>query len=281
MPIDFGLLATYRLALSTFFPTFGRVLLWSVLAFLVSVVVCGIPWLLGWWTYQSAGVETLVGKLGGCLVLGSVAVFWILNEFLLFPAGCAVLIDDAIRKRTDSFYDAFVRAFRRVIRNAGQLSLVFGIYSLLTLLLVLLALVVFYVLAQVTGLRIDEAGAFQGSLLPLFVFPAILGLGFVLLAAAFGMAVPVIILEQRSAFDALGRAWELSQLRFAQVCGVLVVFAIGYAVAGATATFIGYLTFTAIGVLLSRLLDLFWPALLVATYHGLSAEYCGVLGRGR
>lgn len=281
LPIDFGLLATYRLAFSAFFPTFGRVLLWGLIAFLVSVVVCGIPWLLGWWTYQSAGVETLLGKVGGCLVLGSVAVFWILNEFLLFPAGCAVLIDDAIRKRTDSFYDAFLRAFRRVIRNAGQLSLVFGIYSLLTLLLVLLALVIFYVLAQITGLRVDEVGAIQGSLLPLFVFPTILGIGFVLLAAAFGMAVPIIILEQRTAFQALGRAWELSQQRFLQVCGVLVVFAIGYAAAAATATLIGYLTFAVLGVLLSRLLDLFWPALLVATYHGLSAEYCGVLGRGK
>ncbi len=281
LPIDLGLFATYRLAFSAFFPSLGRVIVWSLLASLVSFVVCGIPALLGWMTYHDAGGDTLVGMLGGSLYAGSIATLWVLVEFLLLPAGCAVLIDDAIRKRTDSFYDAFQRAFRRVIRNAGALGLVFVIYTLLTLLLALLAAVVFYVLAQATGLRIDSTGTPHGPLVALAAFPLILGVGLTFLAASLGLAVPVVILEQRPAFDALGRAWELSQQRFAQVVGIVVVFAIGYAIAAMIAFWIGSVTFAAIGILLSRVLDLFWPALLVATYHGLSAEYCGVLGRGK
>ncbi len=93
--------------------------------------------------------------------------------------------------------------------------------------------------------------------------------------------MPVVILEERSAHAALARAWELVR-RHLVTFGLLVLgYYVLVAVLGSILGLIGGAT--GLGApfgVLSQLIDvLLWPSLLVAAYHGLSAEDAGVLGR--
>ena len=96
------------------------------------------------------------------------------------------------------------------------------------------------------------------------------------LFAALGLAVPVCLLEEREAIDSLGRAWALSQQRFFPLVGLIVTYyVVGWIL---VAPFLA-LNWPLEAAVLGQLLWLFQPALLVAAYHGLSAEAAGVLGR--
>ena len=282
LPIDFGVFPTYKLAAVAFAASFGRIVVWGILATLFALTVCGIPIVIGVLGFQSFGPGTTVGNLFGALAVGSIVVLWVFNEFLLLPAGCAVLIDDAIRKRKRPMGEALGAAAQRVLRNAGALFLVFCVYVFLALLLAILAAPVCYGLYQALGpFNLTGNRLPPGLAVALLSIPAIVGGGLVILAASLGLAVPVVVLEERSALHALQRAWDLSRQRFPSLVGLVLLYALLYAITSAALAGIGQLTFPLVMLILSRILDLCWPPLLVAAYHGLSAEYVGVLGRGK
>jgi len=176
-----------------------------------------------------------------------------------------VLIDAAIRGRPAPIGAGLRRAWHRVVRNLGALLGVFAFYLLLAVLAVVPALPLGAWLAERTG-------AWTAAALPPAVALIVAG---VLLIPAVGLAVPVVVLEERGAFDALGRAWRLGRLRYGTLVVLTGVFACAYG--GALA--LGALGPGVTGVV-SRVLDLVAPALLVTAYHGVAAEDAGVLGRG-
>lgn len=275
LPIDFGLLTTFRRAAKAFFPNVPRILAWSVVALLVALTVCGIPGVIGAVVYGNAGPDTLLGQLGGIVVILAILGYRLLNAFLLIPAGCAVFIDDAIRGRKPDFAEAFSRAWRRVLGRAGALFLIFIVYALLAFLILLPCLVVFYFASEALGTTMVD-GRLQGSPMPAILLFGLLGAGLLFMATSLGLAAPIAILEQRSAVESLGRAWELSLQRFWGLCAVFLGLGLLYL----AASIIGLLTLPLFGFLITLLLDLFWPAVLVSAYHGLVAEHAGVLGRG-
>jgi hypothetical protein len=279
LPIDFGFLSTYLLAARSFFASLGRLVAWNVVAFLVSFTVCAIPGVIGVMVLAASGyawgddLDTAGRQLGAFLALGSVVMGVVLKEFILLPAGCAIFVDQAIRSRDLGFGEAFALAFRRVIRSAGTLFLVFLVYALLAMLLLLPASLLLVYGSQVLG-NPDQ------TLLPLAGFTLILCGGLLLLVVGLGLAVPAVVLEQRSAFEALGRAWELSQQHLWSWAGMVIVYALLYAICSVAFQALGQVTIPLVSLVLSMLPDLFWPALLVAAYHGLVAEHAGTLGRG-
>ena len=97
---------------------------------------------------------------------------------------------------------------------------------------------------------------------------------------ALGLATPIVMLEERGAIQALSRAWSLSRTQLPVVGLILLEYGLVYLFAALLLAVLGHL----IGappliVLLAHILDVLWPALLVAIYHGLAAEEAEVLGR--
>lgn len=277
IPLDFGFLAVWARAAAVFGRTFPRLVAWNILASLSAAGLCAIPGLVGAFILDGAGglpaLQTnATAQLGGSLVVGALVLYWVSVNFLLLPAGCALFVDQELRRSPLPFGVAFARTVRRVARNAGALFAVFLVYVLLTLLLLLPGLVLFFASALSVG---------PSSPLPIGLLASELGLGLLFVAAGLGLAVPVVVLEERGAFQALGRAWQLAAPRFWELCVLFASYALLYALATALASALARATLPLLGLLLSGVLDLFWPALLVTAYHGLAAEDAGVLGRGR
>ena len=260
---DFGFRSTFRLAGKGFFPNFGRIVLWSLSAFLIALLVCVIPgYLGGQMALNNPG--TPLGTLGAGLFIASLLTYWVLNNFLLIPAGAGILVDHAIRGRELTRLEAFAETAERILRSSGNLFLIFIVYLLLGLLVAFPGLVVFWWLAQINQ---------PFAALVLIVW---MSGGMLFLFAALGLAVPVCLLEEREAIDSLGRAWALSQQRFFPLVGLIVTY---YVVGWLLVAPFLLLNWRLEATVLGQLLWLFQPALLVAAYHGLTAEAAGVLGR--
>lgn len=265
IPIDLGLLETPRLAARAFARQVLPILIWAVSAMLLSGLVWALPAVAGAAIAARSGLATVAGAAGLGLAIVSAAGFLVLSELLLIPAGTSVLVDDALRDRVTTTGASLQRTWGRVVRNLPGLATVFAVYLLLAVLVVLPALPV---------------GAWLGERTASWTFAAIppvvaLLLGGLLLIPALGLAVPVVVLEERPALEALGRSWRLARLRYPTLLGLTGAFALGYAIALG----LGIWGPAATGVI-SRVLDLLAPALLVTAYHGLAAEDAGVLGRG-
>lgn len=269
LALDFGALATPLQALKALGPVLLRSLGWAVVALLTSLTVFLLPAFLGVLGFRAWG-ESVQGQLAALIALLSFGGFAVTYYLVLMPAGCILFVDDRLRGRHPPAREAFEHAARRVLQCLGALLQVCGFYLLLACLLGLPALVVAYWLALATGR--PELPA-----LLLFLW-AVLSL--VAVVSAFGLAVPVVVLEGRSAFEALGRSWELSAQRLPAIVAMLVGFSVFVGVCAAVAGAIG----AAIGIpllswALGTIVDLMWPALLVTAYHGLAAEDAGLLGR--
>jgi hypothetical protein len=99
----------------------------------------------------------------------------------------------------------------------------------------------------------------------------------------FGLAIPVTVLEHRPAARAFGRAWELARLHPMVTAALGAVSLLGGALACAVAReashALAHGSAVAIFPAVTFLLDMAWPAILVAAYHGLAAEEAKLAGR--
>ena len=279
LPTDFGLLATPLLALRALGGALGRMLAWN-LAGLVLVVLVFTPLMaIGFagWDREAppAAVDlwrAVKADLFAGLVLGGAGACLATYYGLLVPAGCSVFLDAALRGRQVPFGAAFGQAWRRVTRTGPSLIAV----SLLLILAFSVAVVA--ILALAYPLREVGQGRLSLALVGALGAPATLAF-----FTALGLVVPVVVLEERSALEGLARAWTLARWRLWDVA-ILVV---GYGAAHLVFSLLLWRISPALGglllpgllTLLGHVVDLIWPALLVATYHGLAAEEAGIVGR--
>ncbi|MGE0708134.1 MAG: hypothetical protein AB7N76_00705 [Planctomycetota bacterium] len=269
LKVDFGFFVTLKLALSGFAGSFGRLLAWTALALVSAGVVCALPILLGLANYHRYTVAAWQGLAGGSIALIGMLVLVVSWVFLLTPAGGAVLVDQRLRGDELGAGEALGRAALAVLLRAGSLAAIFAVYLALVTLFLLPGLAVCYGLFLVSG----------GNLtLPALFLYGVIGLGLVLLVATLGLAVPICLLEEAPASEALARSWALSSQGLGAMTGLSALY-VGVGV-------LIHAPFEAIGLaglgsLLSfGVVSLFLPALLVAAYHGLAAEDADVLGRG-
>ena len=282
LPVDFGLLRTPLLALSAMLRTLPRMLAWNLLALLLTVLVFAPPvvlFLLGWDRSAPAASVDLWRAIKADLFAGVVIaslLAWLVSYYLLLvPAGCAVLLDDTLRGRELPLGAAFRAAWRRVARTGpslvgvGLLLIVAGFAALMP------GLAMAYALSESASQ--EAAGLFL--------------LGYGLLASlavcsAITVAVPVVVLEERPALEALGRAWTLARARVWDVATLVMGYGLLHAALSGALYLVrdllvgpGDLLVPGLLVVLGHVVDLLWPALLVATYHGLAAEEAEVVGR--
>ncbi len=272
LPIDFGPLATPRLALGPLLRTFPRALVWNVGAVAASSLLFGIPMVFCMLLFRAVEVTSWTADVMAGLVLACVLGGLLIHNFLLVPAGCAVFVDQDLRGLRPGFGAALAEACRRTARNFGTFV---GVTAVLALLLVPIALLVlgsaYILLASGSDAARAAAGVLVLAASPVVFFPIV---------TALGLAVPVVILEERTALAALQRAWELAR-RQLHVVGLLVVsyFALKVTVSAALAALPALQGLPGVGLLLSTCVDLVWPALLVTAYHGLVAEQVAIPGR--
>lgn len=282
LPLDFGLGATLGLALRGMFGSLFRGAVWNVVATLLAVAVFALPILISVKAfdevYEGPGAATSVGPEA----LAGVALILIVGTFLtqyavLVPAGCSVFVDMAIRGRRPAFGAAMKEAFGRVLRNAVSLFVVLLVQVLLFVLYLLLVLAAAYWVRAAS------------EPLAILVFLLGAGAGFFALVTGLGLAVPVVMLEERSGTAALGRAWELVSQQPWSVASLILAWCVFYGVysiavyvaaEAGTAALGSFVAGAAVPVILvNAFVDVAWPALLVAMYHGLAAEDAGVVGR--
>ena len=282
LPIDFGVVRTPLRALGAMWRALPRMLAWNLVGLLLTALLF-VPLIAlafaGWdRAAPPAAVDlwrAVKADLFAGLVLGG-ALAWLISYYLLLvPAGCAVFLDAALRGRQLTFGEAFRDAWRRVARTGPSLVAVWLLLIMGGLAALMPGLAVSYGVHELAG--IVPAGV---------VLLVTAGVAVLAFLAAIGVAVPVVVLEERPALEAIGRAWSLARPRVwdvvVLVLGYLVlhcVFSGGVWVLRAVLVGPGDVIVPALLVLVGHVVDLLWPALLVATYHGLAAEEAGVLGR--
>jgi hypothetical protein len=273
LPLDFGVVPTTLLAVRAFAGSVLRCALWNFVSILATFTVFAVPIALGVYFFrehEAANSVSAMREIWAGIALGGISGAWVTYYGLLVPAGCSLFVDAAIRGQKPSLGSAFGTATRRLIRNAGSLFLV--------LLLLILLYLPFSVLLLAGGFYVDQAA---GPLAAVLLIAVGLLLGFFALMTTLGLAVPVVVLEERSATEALTRAWSLASDRLPEI-GLLVL---GFAIAYGGWCVVDAQAIGALGragaplVLLTVVVDAVWPALLTAIYHGLAADDGAVLGR--
>lgn len=271
LPVDFGLLATPAAGMRALLASAPRLVLWTAFSILATFLVFSLPLVTSGalFTLTYAGEQTWVSDLLAAVVFGCAFGMLVTHFLFLVPSGCAVFLDHAIRGRRPPLVEAFREAWWRFVSNAPRLLGVLVVVALLYLPYLILVLGAAWFLDGASRLA---AGLFLLLALPLGFFPILTTLG---------LAVPVVILEERSAHAALARSWELVRPHLAAFGLLVLGYFLLVAVLGAVMGLLGDATGLRVpfGVA-SQLIDvLLWPSLLVAAYHGLSAENAGVLGR--
>jgi hypothetical protein len=254
-----------------------RVLLWVVISVLVTFTVFAIPLVLGGVAFDLTYVPPgdWRSDLAAAVTLGSLVGAVFTHFLLLVPSGCAVFLDHAIRNKRVPLGRALREAWTRFVTNAPRLFVVLLVVSLLYLpWLVLVGGAAFF---SYVALAATQQALAVAALIVLVGLP----LGFFPLLVTLGLAVPVVILEERSATSALARSWELVRPHLVAF-GLLVLG--NFALVALLGALLGWLSDLLGAQLLvgivSPLIDIMlWPALLVAAYHGLMAENAGILGR--
>jgi hypothetical protein len=273
LPVDFGLLATPALAARALGQSVVRLLLWTLLSALATFVVFSIPIVLGYEAFKltyDGGAGSWKSDIAAAIVFGSIGAAMIVHFLFLAPSGCAVFLDHALRGKRPPLGAALQEAWRRFLRAAPRLL---GVLVVVLLLYLPYAILVFGAAWLLAG-----AGAKAPAVLALLLG---LPLGLLPLLVALGPSVPIVILEERSVGSALSRSWELVRPHALSFAALVVCWFFLVAVLGSLFAVLGSATgLPAVFGVLSQLIDvLFWPALLVAAYHGLAAENAGVLGR--
>lgn len=272
LPIDFGLLATPRLATRAMLASLGRLVGWTAFSVLATFTVFALPIVLSFFAFKLTyeGEPTWLTDLLAATFFASSAGMVLTHFLFLVPSGCAVFLDHAIRGRRPPLGAAFREAWWRFVGSAPRL---FGVLVVVALLFLPYAVLVLGA-AWVINVGV---GPLPATLLAL----AGLSLGLLPIFTVLGLAVPVVVLEERSAHAALARAWELVRGHLLTFGLLVVAYFVVVAVVGGVLGLLGALTGLQVPLgVLSQLIDvLLWPSLLVAAYHGLSAEQAGVPGR--
>ena len=273
LPIDFGVVTTSLLATRAFAQSVFRCAIWNLLSAVTTFVVFAIPISLGVYffrAHEAARTLSAMREVWAGLALGGFCGAWVTYYAMLVPAGCSLFVDAAIRGERQPLGAAFAAAFRRLVRNAGTLFVV--------LLLLVMVYLPFMVLLLATGYYLDQLA---GTVVAGAVIVLGLAFGFFALLTTLGLAVPVVVLEERSATESLNRSWTLVRERLPEVAALVLGFAVVYGIW----CVVDYGVMRALGqvglplVVLTVVVDAVWPALLTATYHGLAADDADVKGR--
>jgi hypothetical protein len=281
--LDFGLLATALVAARITWRALPWVFLLNALANAAKwliVIPFGLAAIAIAYMVQGHAEPTTSDKI---LAFGSFATCVLvigLFDAVLIPAADIVLFDRALRewhgpegmleKYPAGLGASLKTAFSRAWTRKGNLLLAYALLvsAVLGGLLVLLPFVLAYHLTQ------DVDAMNLGKLVAMPLSGAILG--------AFGLSIPAVILEHRSATEAFGRAWQLARLRpwVATIFGTVFVM-VGVIVTNRLGEFQAQLGYPGlvISLVLAFVADIAWPALLVAAYHGLVAEEARLVGR--
>jgi len=272
IPLDFGILATPLIAARSAGRAFPYLVGFNVLASLMEWALAAPFVALGVWagsqpavTEGSFDVHHAVALASGVCAIIIISFF----DAVFIPAADVVLIDRSIRRQAPDG-NVIGAAFARAWARKGTLALAF-VYLVLVATGALVFVLPFVLAAYLMGdLEIAWAGLAVG------IPAAGTALG------AFGLAIPVVILEHRTASQAFGRAWSLAQMRplaaaffgtAIVLVGVLLTWGLSFVPpewgAAGVALELG-VTFLA---------NMAWPAILVAAYHGLVAEEARVVGR--
>lgn len=264
LKVDFGYFVTLQIAARIYGAAFFRLLAWTAVSVVSAGVVCALPIGLGYANWQLHG-EAWQGLLGGSIAVIGIVVYYVLSNFLLAPAGCVILCDQAIREERATFSEAIGRAVAGVAVNAGSLCALFLVYTFLLLLFLFPGLLLAYWLHQISP---------PAAALALVGF-ALLGSVFILVTSM--LALPALLFEEEGASSALVRSWQLSTQGIGALVGLALTFLF---LQGTISLPFQALGLGALGVLVHAALGLFLPALMVAAYHGLAAEDARLLGRG-
>jgi DNA-directed RNA polymerase subunit RPC12/RpoP len=276
LPLDAGPIATPLLAARTLLRALPRILSWNLLSFLGTLTVFLIPAALGAYAWNAIGEvpeaafwDAMKRQVAGGVVVGAALGAVLTYYVLLIPSGCAVFMDLVLRERTVDFADAFRDAWWRWVRNMPRLTLALVLLGLVSLPWVVLVLGISYVLFEA-----------QQPVLCLLVLCGGLGVWFVPMMVTLGMTTVVVMLEERGALDALGRAWRLISSEAPLVGLILMEYGAVYALASSLLFLVGtVLGLNLISFVVGAVFDVLWPALLVALYHGLASDDAGVIGR--
>ena len=263
LKVDFGYFVTIQTAARIYGASFFRLMAWALFSVVSAGVVCALPILLGIANYQRYGDEWQ-GLLGGVIALIGIVVYYVLSNFLLTPAGCVILCDQAIRDERATFSEALGRAVAGVAVNAGSLCALFLVYTFLLLLFLFPGLLLAYWLHEISP---------PAAALAMIGF-ALLGSVFILVTSM--LALPALLLEEEGASSALVRSWQLSTQGIGALVGIALTFLF---VQGSITAPFQALGLAGLGALVHAALGLFLPALMVAAYHGLAAEDAHLLGR--
>lgn len=265
LKVDFGFFVTLGAAARVYARTFFRTAAWALFSFVSALVVCALPFGLGYVNYHRYGGDTWQGLFAGSVAVLSMLAFHVLSTFVLSPSGSVVLCDQTMREEQGGFGESLGRAAAAVAVNAGSLALLFLVYVLLLALFLLPGLVLFYLLYERSP---------AGALLALFGFGAI---GTLFLLATSLLALPALLLEERGASHALVRSWELSRPGFGALAAMAGVFICALGLLPLPFKLLGS---NLLAALTYEGVVLFLPALMAAAYHGLAAEDARLLGRG-
>lgn len=269
LPVDFGLLATPAVAMRALGASVGRLVLWTLFSIAATFTIFSIPLVLLVALFTLTDRQSMVSQLLAAGVFACAVAMLATHFLFLVPSGSAVFLDHALRGRRPPLRDAFREAWWRFVGNAPRLFGVFVVVALLYLPYLFLVLGAAWF--------INEAS----SPLALLFLVLALPLGFYPILTALGLAVPVVILEERTAHESLARAWELVRGHLLTFGALVFFYFLLVAVLGLILGLIGSATgLDAVFGMISQMIDvLLWPSLLVAAYHGLAAEHAGVLGR--
>jgi len=271
LPVDFGFLATIAIAARIAWRSLSKVLVLNVLAH-AAKWLCALPFMV--LTYalrpdpKDLSTAELIVFLSAYALTGIIISFF---EVVLIPAADITLFDAALRDAAPRpYFESLRQAVKRATDRWRSLT---ATYLLLlaaaigSLLIILPFLLVYQI---VPSQEVIAAGI-------LFSIPAV-----GLVVGGFGLAVPAVLLEHRSAGAAFGRAWTLARPR------LLVAWAFGtaFVLVGLIVSYrlvqfekaLGSIGLPA-ALAVAFVADIAWPALLVAAYHGLVAEEARLVGR--
>lgn len=289
IPLDFGLLATTAMAAKLGLRAIPRVVTFNVIANAIQYALLALLALPGLAVIGAldaankadpASLETTKWTVVAGVLAGLILAIMGLFGAVLVPSSDVYILDGLLRRTNDTFGGALRGAAGRTLARTKALL---GTYLCLLLVFVAAGLVClpFLLLAYLTGVReLNVAGWIA----------AVLAIGGAF--GVFGLALPAVVLEHRSATEAIERAWGLARLHpwTSAVLGAAVVVggglvALGFLVVAVaiqraagddqTLRFVG----SALMGVPSLFLDVVWSSLLVTAYHGLVAEESGIVGR--
>lgn len=274
LPIDFGFLATPAIAARLI----GRALPW---VFALNVIAHSFKWLVAIpfiiatlaikssIQVQDPSTPEVVLLISALALTGIVVSLF---EIVLIPAADIVLFDHVLREwpaeeYPHSFGATLKMAVRRAWERKGALALTF----LLLIAAVLGSLLIMLPFALMHQLVEDSEVIMAGLVFSIPAMGAAVG--------AFGLAIPAVILEHRTAPAAFGRAFSLARLRplIATAFGTIIVF-VGLFLTYRLSQFEGSWGLVP-ALVVGFAADIAWPAVLVAAYHGLVAEEARLVGR--